>query len=73
MSTVPHGTPFRMAMLFAAAIAEMGMELAVQSMGPYEGRGKGRNRLHDGGGTIAFQRAAAKKRNRAAHRRHCRG
>lgn len=76
------GTPFRAAMMMAAALAALSYRYApgtalfqagLNDIGPYEGRGKGRTRRHDGGGTRAFQRAAVKTSNRAKHRRACRG
>lgn len=71
--TIRHGTPFRAAQLFALAIAALGAPAALNQLGPYEGRGKGRTRRHDNGGTRAHQRAATKRRNVQRHRKACRG
>ena len=66
------GTPFRAAALFSMALAAIAQQFAVgsvafqqhaNSLGSYEGRGKGRARHHDNGGTRRAQRAAVKTRN----------
>ena len=66
-----HGTPFRAANMMAQALAALaamfapgtsGFTAAIAGM-KYEGRGKGRARYHDGGGTAAAKRAAVKARN----------
>jgi hypothetical protein len=61
--------------LAAAAIlagVHRSMAEAYQAIG-FEGRGKGRTRTHDGGGTRRAQRAAVKARNVQRHRAACRG
>jgi len=40
-------------------------QMAFNAIGPYESRGKGGKRPHRQTGTKAFQRAAAKRRNKA--------
>lgn len=66
----------------AAVIAAMAQKFANDKAGyhtalgqlkPYEGRGKHKARHHDRGGSRAYQRAAVKTKNRAAHRAHRRG
>ena len=77
-----HGTPFRAAMVMAAAIASItqqyaqdfaARQVAMQGLGAYEGRGRGRTARHNRGGTARFQRAAVKARNVKRHRAHCKG
>ena len=77
-----HGTPFRAALAMAAALAGIqsmysrdmaAQQLAIQGLGAYEGRGKGRIARHNRGGTARFQRAAVKARNVKRHRAHCKG
>lgn len=76
-----HGTPFRAASLMAAALAAVAQMFAPGTSGftaaiagvKYEGRGKGRARTHNNGGTAAAQRAAVKARNVKRHRAHCKG
>ena len=77
-----HGTPFRAAMMMAASLAAIQREFAgnfamlqagISSLGPYEGRGKGRTARHDGGGTARAKRAALKARNVKRHKAHCKG
>lgn len=67
-----HGVPFRAAAMFAATLAAMvqtfgagtsAFSAAAAKMQPYQGRGKGRARYHDNGGTRRAQRAAVKRRN----------
>lgn len=79
---IKSGTPFRaaqmMALAIAAAIAQAGhdatsREAAIRALGPYQGRGKGKARTHDQGGSRAFQRVAAKRRNTIKFRRANRG
>lgn len=76
------GTPFRAAALFSMALAAIAAKFSIHSvafnqaanaLGPYEGRGKGKTRSHDGGGTRSFQRAALKKRNTKRSRAQARG
>ena len=76
-----HGTPFRAATMMAMALASIAQMFAPGTSGftaaiagmKYEGRGKGRARYHDGGGTAAAKRAAVKARNVKRHRAHCKG
>jgi hypothetical protein len=77
-----RGQPFRRAHVMAAMIgaimaAHGGNAIAAQAalaqVGPYEGRGKGKTRTHDGGGTRAHQRLAQKQRNRSRNRLAHRG
>lgn len=77
-----HGTPFRAAMMMAASLAAMaqsmgahtlGFQMAARDLAPYEGRGKGKTRRHDNGGTATAKRAATKARNIKRHRAHCKG
>ena len=78
------GTPFRAAAMMMAAMAaaqqmfgagSSGYQTALSNLGPYEGRGKKRTRLHHGPGNGASisQRIAKKARNVARHKRNCRG
>lgn len=73
-----HATPFKAAELFAHALAAIASAYrpgsvaygtAVNALGPYKGRGKGRTRNHDRGGSRAYQRAAVKARNTKRFRR----
>lgn len=77
-----HGVAFRAAILMSQALAVLASQFApgtvafsqaAERIGPYKGRGKGRARYHDQGGTRAFQRAAAKARNVKRHKAHCKG
>lgn len=77
-----RGRPFAAAITMMSAIAAVMVaaagnfalqQSALAALGPYKGRGKGKTQHHDRGGTRAYQRAALKKRNRAAHRKACRG
>ena len=77
-----HGTPFRAAAMFAAALAAIHARFAADfvarqgalaKLGSYEGRGKGRARHHDRGGSRAYQRAATKRRNVKRFRAQNRG
>lgn len=77
---IASGTPFKQAQMMMARIntiaASMSnnplmMQAALSELGPYQGRGKGRTKMHVGGGTRAAQRVALKKRNQARHRRAC--
>lgn len=55
-----------MALIAAAMALPMGQQRdALSDIGPYESHGKRKTRRHDCGGTKAFQRAAAKRRNKA--------
>lgn len=47
--------------------------VGLDALGPYESRGKGKNRAHNRGGTKRHQRAATKARNSQRHRLACRG
>ena len=76
-----HGTPFRAAQMMALAIASMAQTFgagtalfqnALAGM-KYEGRGKGRARNHDGGGTARAKRAATKARNVKRYRASLKG
>lgn len=82
MASIRAGTPFRAAKMMALAIASIQgafardlvmQRTALESLGPYEGRGKKRTRTHFGPGTRANQRAAAKRRNVIRNRRAHRG
>lgn len=72
-----NSNPFRraasmMALVTAAMTAfprpGVAQAAALNALDPYISRGKRKTRRHDRGGTKAFQRAAAKARNRRAHR-----
>lgn len=76
------GTPFRAAALFSMALAAIAQQFAVgsvafkqhaDSLGPYQGGGKGKTRHHDNGGTRRAQRAATKTRNIKRFRAQSRG
>lgn len=76
------GTPFRAAQMMALAIAavaqsfapgSVGFNQAVMGLGPYAGRGKGRNTTHNRGGSRAYQRAAVKARNVKRYRASLKG
>lgn len=82
MSNIRVGSPFRAALIMAAAIGAAlqahhgdyaGQQAALKQIGPYQGRGKGRTKTHDRGGTRAAQRAAKKRRNQIRHHKACRG
>lgn len=74
-----HGTPFRAAAMFAAALSaaitkyDGDVRAARESIDPYEGGGKNRTKHHDNGGSRMAQRAVRKARNKARHRAHCKG
>ena len=79
---IKSGTPFRAAQMMALAIAAVirqfsddtsARQAALTRLGRYSGRGKGRTRTHDRGGSRAYQRAAAKRRNTINFRRSSRG
>ena len=81
-STIRGGTPFARARMLVAAIGAIvaaagGNAIAAQAqlanLAPYEGRGKGKTKRHDRGGTASAQRAAQKRRNQQRHRKACRG
>jgi hypothetical protein len=76
---IRSGTAFRSAMVMAAAIAGIQSAFAtdlsqqqvlLSRLGPYEGRGKGRARVHmgPGDGSRRMNRVAAKRRNVARNR-----
>ena len=76
-----HGTPFRAAQMMALTIASMaqtfgaGSALFREGLAnlKYEGRGKGRARRHDNGGTAMAKRAATKARNVKRYRASLKG
>ncbi len=78
------GTPFRAAAMMMSAIAAAasmfgvgtaGYQTALSNVGPYEGRGKKRSKVHTGPGNGASisQRTAVKAKNVRKHKRNCRG
>lgn len=81
MGSVSHGSPFRAAAIVMASLAALARTFTPGSVAfsraaegiVYQGRGKGRTRSHNRGGTAAFKRAAAKLRNTKRYRANCKG
>jgi hypothetical protein len=81
MGSTSHGSPFRAAAIMMASLAVLAATHAPGSVAfnqaasgmAYQGRGKGRTRMHDNGGTAVAKRAATKRRNIKRYRANCKG
>lgn len=68
MNPNPFSRARAMFATIAAAVAlasPLAQKDALSALAPYKSRGKNKARTHNRGGTKAFQRAAAKRRNKA--------